>query len=61
MLYKLGFDWKLSELELRGENPRFWMKIVQEGDTGRPGARATVAFFVIFERVRFGVFLIGIL
>ena len=35
MLYKLGFDWKWSELELRGENPRFWVKIVQEDEPGR--------------------------
>ena len=72
MLYKLGFDGKWSDLGFRGENLRFWVKIVQEDEPGRrrglargstrastrAGDCSRVALFV---RSSFGVFLIGIL
>ena len=38
MLYKLGFVWKWSDLEFRGENPRFLVKIAQEDEPGREAA-----------------------
>ena len=72
MLYKLGFVWKWSDLELSGENPRFWVKIAQGDDIGRRRglARGSIraatrtgdcprnAFFIRFS---FGVFLVGII
>ena len=68
MLYKLGFVWKWSELELRGENPPFWVKIAQRDGTGRRLGLARdstcavhCSLYVIFAWVWFGVLLIGIL
>ena len=72
MLYKLGFVWKLSDLEFRGENPRFWVKIAQEDEPGRlrglacGSTRAATragdcSRYAVFVRFWFGVFLFGIL
>ena len=71
MLYELGFVWKWSDLEFWGENPRFWVKTVQEDEPARgrglasgPTRSATRAGDfprnAIFVQFSFGVFLIGI-
>jgi len=72
MLYKLGFVWKWSDLEFRGENPRFSVKTVLEDEAGRRrglergSARSTTRAGDCFRNVFlmrnwFEVFLIGIL